>query len=349
MATFDPTTYTYADGARQFLDYQPTLGGNAVFLALFAILIPIALWLGFRYSSVGFGTAIATGLALEVVGYIGRLLLHSSPNNRSAFIVFLVGTILGPTCICAAIFLTMPRIVAVYGEEYRSWRPNWYLYLFAALFGISFVLELAGSLVSTIHDDNDQIDTGIQVAVAGLAIQLATLIIFIVHGVCFAIALRTRQHGLDPKFAAIYNSKLYSITIALFVISIIAIIIRTAYRLVDVAEGYASSIAQNEELFLVLDGFLMLLAIILLLIGFPARALGQAWVQTSPRRLSQKPPRPIRPAPPSLLPSARPSPTFNRMSMKSSVSNSSPRKASYPPPPPPPPAQRGMVDSDALW
>jgi hypothetical protein len=130
-----------------------------------------------------------------------------------------------------------------------------------------------------------------------------------------------------------------------FTIATTLVVIRTAYRIVQIAEGFSSSIAQAEILFLVLDGGIMLIAAILLLACFPARALGQSWSQTSVRRLSRKPPRPIRPAR-AQLPIARPSPTYNRMSLKSSISAQSPRKSSHPPTPS---RGRAMVDSDSLW
>lgn len=135
-----------------FLYQPPSLAGNAVLLALFAILIPIALLLGIRYRSLGFAIPLAGGLALEVVGYIGRLLLRSDLSSRTDFAVFLVGTTLGPTCICGAMFLIVPRVVAVYGDEYRSWRPVWYLLLLCLLTVVSLVLELAGAVVSTAED-----------------------------------------------------------------------------------------------------------------------------------------------------------------------------------------------------
>lgn len=140
-----------------FLTYGPSLAGGAIFLSLFAVLIPVTLALGIRYKSSIFATTIATGLALEVVGYIGRVLLHNSPTDRTSFILFLLGTVMGPTLISGAMFLVMPRIVAIYGEEYRSWRPVWYLFLFYAFTVVSLVLELAGGIVSTIQDDPKQV------------------------------------------------------------------------------------------------------------------------------------------------------------------------------------------------
>ncbi|KAI5923183.1 RTA1 like protein-domain-containing protein [Camillea tinctor] len=332
--------------SRVFLTYEPSLAGNAVLLGLFVVLIPITLVLGSRYRSSVFATAVATGLALEVMGYIGRVLLHGSPNSRGDFIIFLLGTILGPTCICGAIFLVMPRIVAVYGEEFRSWRPAWYLFLFYALTIISLVLELVGAIVSTVLDEDDLVTTGTRVLVVGLTVQIVSLAIFVAHAVMFAIALRTRRHVLDPKYSYVYTNGYFKIFMVVFSIATVLLILRTAYRIVNVAEGFESSIAQDETLFLVLDGAMVLIATVLLLTFFPARAFGQSWSQTSARRLSQVQAQPPHPASPYIPSSARPSPTDNRMSMKSAMTSSSPQKSQHQSPQT---QQRNMVDSDALW
>ncbi|KAI1088486.1 RTA1-domain-containing protein [Rostrohypoxylon terebratum] len=333
--------------SRVFFTYEPSLAGNAVFLALFALLIPVTFALGIKYKNSIFSTNVVTGLALEVVGYVGRVLSYNSPNDRCDFILFLIGTVTGPTFICVAVFLAMPQIVAVYGEEFRSWKPTWYSYLFCALPAISLVLELVGGVVSTIQDDSVNIDSGVRVLIAGLAIQLGTLVVFIFHATLFAIAVRTRHHTLDIKFAGIYNSGSFKIFLAAFSLATILIVVRTAFRLVVVAEGYDSSIAQSEILLLILDGLMVLLAAVLLLVFFPGRVLSSSRPQMIIRRISKTPFRPIRPAPHE-TPSIHHSPTYNTSSVRSSQHHYSPRKMYHPAQSPPQP-QRSMVDSEALW
>ncbi|KAI1428586.1 RTA1 like protein-domain-containing protein [Xylaria sp. FL1777] len=344
MAVTNPITCVSADCSRVFLLQPPTLAGNAVLLALFAILIPLALLLGFRYRSLGFATAVATGLSLEVLGYIGRLLLRSHDNNRADFAIFLIGTILGPTCICGAMFWVAPRIIAVYGEEYRSWRPVWYLALLSVLTIVSLVFEFAGSIASTAQDAPIAVETGVRVIVVGLALQLVAFTIFVLHGILFAIALLTRQHGLDPKFASVYRSTPFKTFLATFTSATALVILRTAYRTIQVAEGFQSSIAQAETPFLILDGAAMLVATMLLLVCFPARALGRSWPETSTQRLSREPLRPIHHEP-SQFHVTRPGPTYSRMNVNSPMHTYAPRTTNHWTPP----ARRAMVDTDDLW
>ncbi|OTB09291.1 hypothetical protein M426DRAFT_316575 [Hypoxylon sp. CI-4A] len=344
MADSADCTSSHCSGV--FLTYDPSFAGNIVFLVLFALLIPLTLTLGFKYRSIAFGTTVATGLALETVGYVGRVLLHNTLTDRSAFIIFMVGTVLGPAFICGGVFLTMPRIIAVYGEEFRSWRPAWYTFLFHALTIVPIVLELAGALVSTIHDGRQSVDTGVRLLLVGFVIQLVALAIFIGHAMLFAIAVRTRHHALDVKYAGIYNSVSFKGFLLAFFLATLLLVLRTAFRTVVVAEGYDNSIAQSETLLLVLDGLMVLLATLMLLVFFPSRILGDSWTEISatPQRHPRAPLQPIQPAPYE-LPSAHNSPTYNRMSIKSATTQYSPRKSHHQPPV----SQRDMVNSDNLW
>lgn len=69
------------------VDYLPTLAGNAVYAAVFGLLLIMQLGLGIKYKTWGFMVGMICGLALEVVGYTGRLLLHGNPFNFNNFIM----------------------------------------------------------------------------------------------------------------------------------------------------------------------------------------------------------------------------------------------------------------------
>ncbi|KAI0164311.1 RTA1 like protein-domain-containing protein [Hypoxylon sp. FL1284] len=327
-----------------FLANKPSLAGNAVFIALFAILVPLALGLGVRYKTSVFATTISTGLALEVLGYVGRILLYNNPTSRPDFILFLVGTILGSNFICGAIFLVIPHIVAVYGDDFGSWRPVWYQFLLHGLTVVSAVLELGGVLVSVMQDSGGGANTGVHVLATGIAIQLVALAIFIGHAMLLAITIRVRIHRLETKFDWIYNSVSFKAFLLAFSFATILLTIRTAFRIIAIAEGYESSIAQSETLLLVLDGLMVLLAILALLVFFPGRILGSSWSQTS----APKPSRtvPLRTQVPAYeLPSARNTPTYKQMGNAPPIVMYTPRRTHYAEPLP----QRNMVDSDSLW
>lgn len=134
-----------------FLQYEPSLVGNAVLLALFAVLVPIAFALGIRYHSSIFSTTIITGLFLEIIGYAGRVLLATGDGgHRVDFALSHIGTILAPAFIALAVFRLMPPIVAAYGEQFRAWRPRWHNAVFYIFTAAVVALQVAGGVLSTV-------------------------------------------------------------------------------------------------------------------------------------------------------------------------------------------------------
>ncbi|RYP09003.1 hypothetical protein DL765_008600 [Monosporascus sp. GIB2] len=337
-----PEDCSLEDCSRFFPTYTPSLGGNVALLALFAVLIPIALVMGIRYNSIVFSTALATGLALEVMGYIGRILLRNGPSSRSSFTLFFLGTSMGPNFISGAMFHVMPRIIAIYGPEFRTWRPSWYLPVFYELTAVSLVFEIAGGVVATTKLTPNAIDTGVRVLVVGLAIHLIALTIFSAHAILFAVALRTRHHILDTTYASVHSSRLFRAFVTSFSAATSLILLRTAFRIVAVAEGFQSSVAQAEVVFLIFDGAVVFLGGAILLILFPGRVFGRSWWEVLAHHPPSKPERPPRPEPVHLLPAKR-SPGLKQASITSFSLEYLPRKAYGPPRP------KSMVDSEALW
>lgn len=66
--------------------YVPTLPGNLVYLAIFAVFIIPQLVLGIRYKTWGYMVGMVIGLGLEVVGYAGRIQLHFNPFPFDPFL-----------------------------------------------------------------------------------------------------------------------------------------------------------------------------------------------------------------------------------------------------------------------
>jgi hypothetical protein len=75
-----PITYAY-------VEYVPTLAGNITYLALFGFLLIPHCFLGIRYKTWGFMGGMFGGIVLEILGYIGRVMLHSNPFDFNAFLL----------------------------------------------------------------------------------------------------------------------------------------------------------------------------------------------------------------------------------------------------------------------
>lgn len=68
-----------------FVDYVPSLTGNAALLAFFGIALLVQLFLGIRYRAWSFTVPMAVGIILEMVGYRGRIGMHYNVFERDWF------------------------------------------------------------------------------------------------------------------------------------------------------------------------------------------------------------------------------------------------------------------------
>lgn len=130
-----------------FLSEPPSLVGAAVILVAFAILVPINLWMGARSKTTAYTLTLVAGLLAEVMGYVGQLLLRSDLASKTYFILFLLGTVVGPTLITAAIFTVLPHILAVYGADVSiTLDPVWLNYFFLFFDAFTLFFEVLGSV-----------------------------------------------------------------------------------------------------------------------------------------------------------------------------------------------------------
>jgi hypothetical protein len=67
--------------------YLPNLGGNALYAAIFGLALIAQIGLGIRCRSWGFLGGMFGGLVLEIIGYVGRIQMHSNPFIDQPFLM----------------------------------------------------------------------------------------------------------------------------------------------------------------------------------------------------------------------------------------------------------------------
>ncbi|KAJ4404369.1 hypothetical protein N0V91_005890 [Didymella pomorum] len=138
--------------------YLPNVPANATFLAVFAVLMVAHIAQGIRYKAWTYMGCVAAGCALELVGYVGRILLHDNPFDFNAFLINLA-------------------------------------YVFIPCDIISLVLQGTGGALSAGAETEDGTKVGVDVSKAGLIFQVVTLVLFIGLSSDFLWALqRTHRH-----------------------------------------------------------------------------------------------------------------------------------------------------------
>lgn len=69
------------------VSYVPSLAANALYLALFSLLLVIQVFLGIRDRTWGFMVGLVGGLVLEIIGYVARVQLHYNPFLSNPFLM----------------------------------------------------------------------------------------------------------------------------------------------------------------------------------------------------------------------------------------------------------------------
>ncbi|KUI72674.1 Sphingoid long-chain base transporter RSB1 [Cytospora mali] len=306
-----PTTCPVANG---WLLVPPSLESVAIILAAFAVLVPINLWTGARNKTTTYSLTLIVGLLLEVMGYVGRLLLRSNLASKSNFVLFLLGTTTGPTFITAAVYMIFPHILALYGSDLSIVPdPIWLRHFFLGWGIFTLALQAIGSAFAAEGTSKTEIQEGVNVLVAGLGLQVISILGFFGLYYRFMFRVNRNREFLDPRFSAVYHSTRFEMALLGIQVALVLILTRTAARMAQLLSGLDSTFSQSQVYLVVLDGILVLLAAIILTIFTPGTAFGRAWGMTSPakkrarRHLSVL--HPAQRSPGSPLHNVRPSPT----------------------------------------
>lgn len=145
---------------------------------------------------------------------------------------------------------------------------------------LSLVLQAAGGGIADTadYDQQDLKRTGIDIMIAGLVLQAVSLSVFLAVGLDFF--LRVRRRGADdssPERNALRSRFVFKAFLASLLLATVAILARSIFRAAELWEGFEGKLWNSETDFLVLDGAMVALAVILLTALHPGLAFGGQW------------------------------------------------------------------------
>lgn len=259
-------------------NYIPSLGGNAVFAAIFGVCILGQLFLGIKYRIWGYMGAMILGLVLEVIGYAARVMLSNSPFNNSDFIMYLTCLAIAPALLSASIYLCLARIITVYGEPLSRFKPRTYTIVFCTCDFICLVLQGAGGGIASTGHTRSQVDDGKNIMLVGLIIQVISLSLFAVACTDFAWRVSKNQGQWNQKHFNVATSKLFKAFLVGLFTAALTIFVRSVYRCAELAGGFNGTLFRDDEaLFMVLEGAMISIACLCLTILHPGICFQGAW------------------------------------------------------------------------
>ncbi|KAI6358320.1 hypothetical protein MCOR25_007361 [Pyricularia grisea] len=247
--------------------YRPSLAANGAFIALFTIAAMIHAYLGIRWRSWWFMSCMVTGCFVITLGYIGRIMLYYNPWSFAGFMmqIILVGS--GPVWFCGAIYVTLSKTVTFLSPAYSRIPPRLYIWIFIPCDAIALILQAAGGALSTTSSGASQV--GVDMGIAGLAFQVATMTIFSTAMVDYMVRyLRSPTARADGSIVQVLGVRLRLFFVGLASATVL-ILGRSAYRVEELSKGYSGPSIRNETLFIWLEGVVIVVATYLLCIGHP--------------------------------------------------------------------------------
>lgn len=145
---------------------------------------------------------------------------------------------------------------------------------------LSLVLQAAGGgIADTAADDQKALKrTGIDIMIAGLVLQAVSLSIFLAVGLDFF--LRVHRLGTDnssPERNAVRSRFVFKAFLVSLLVATVAILARSIFRAAELWEGFEGKLWNSETDFLILDGAMVALAVLLLSALHPGLAFGGQW------------------------------------------------------------------------
>lgn len=188
----------------------------------------------------------------------------------------------------AGIYLCLRNIVDVLGAEHSRISPVLYTRIFIPCDVVSLVLQaMGGGMASMASHQGRSSALGDHIMVAGLALQVVTLMLFMVssrhilsfliligtQAVCIDFGVRTFKHPRntdDTKLTSMRSSKRFSRFIVSLAIATICIFIRSVYRVAELSEGWTGHLIRQQWLFVGLEGVMVVVAVAVLAVSHPA-------------------------------------------------------------------------------
>ncbi|EWC44991.1 hypothetical protein DRE_01050 [Drechslerella stenobrocha 248] len=259
--------------------YRPSLAMNATFLSIFIIALVLHTVFYYRYRTTGFSICMCIGCALEVSGYVGRILAHFNPWSLPAFFVQINGIGLAPTFFAAGIYLCLTRIVIAYGAGISRVQPKVYTYVFILCDIGSLVIQLPGGVLSSMSASKGrEPTTGAHIGLAGVCFQVFALSIWVLLAMEFAVRCwMAGRSAWEAKYERMRDGWRFIAFLAGLGLAVTTLYARSVYRIVELREGYTGRFARDEIAFFVLEGLMILVLSLVTAVFHPGFGFGEMY------------------------------------------------------------------------
>jgi hypothetical protein len=211
------------------------------------------------------------GCILEVIGYGTRIPLVLNPIGQILLYAVMNGCIIIAPVFNAAIeYVLFGRLIHALGDHYSFIKPRLIAWIFIICDGISLLIQTNGAGILTSAKGNaGSANTGLNILLAGLAINLASFAIFCLQ--LFYFEYRIRKLPPVIPIGSVYQKGWRRFLYAIYFSSLL-VLIRQIYRVIEFSQGFSGYLAVHEVYFYIFDTILIFFSGAIYAIFFPGNS-----------------------------------------------------------------------------
>lgn len=256
----------------------PDHAANMAGLILYTLAWAYHIGVGLYYRQWWFLVTWFIGLGLETAGYAGRFASSTDVTNENDFMVQIICLTLAPAFLMGGVYYLLGKMAMVYGPDNSPLKPMHYSLIFILCDLFSIIIQGAGGGVSASASDRGKnTKPGTNLTVAGMALQIACLLLFsgFFGHFMWTVHKKRDQSLFNPRYAHIRKRWAFRALPWAISWSVLCVFIRSVYRTAEFADGWSGRLILTERYFLVLDGLFILLAVLGLSVVHPGFAFGK--------------------------------------------------------------------------
>ncbi|GAA5860590.1 hypothetical protein JCM1840_000309 [Sporobolomyces johnsonii] len=240
--------------------YLPSIVMASVFLTLFFLSMILHLVQLVKFRRYWFMGSMVVGCALEAVGWSLRLYGHKHVASRSPYIAELTLLVIAPTFFSAALYWALGVIFALVAPTKSFLPTKWFKIVFISSDFAALVIQaVGGGMAGAAGDDTKKLNTDSKVMLAGIALQLAVMTIYVAYGIYWTCRARRQVKLAGTKMQVMLGAML---------LASCALIIRNGFRTAELHQGFRGKLAE-KQLMMLFDGVPIAFATCLLNIIHP--------------------------------------------------------------------------------
>ncbi|KAL5119928.1 hypothetical protein ACEQ8H_002026 [Pleosporales sp. CAS-2024a] len=253
--------------------YVPTLVGAMTCVVVFLLLALLHMWQFVRLRQ-RMVVLVVIGAFCEVAGYGARIGSHFDNQAWGSFIAQSVFLLVGPLFFAATIYMMLGRTIRLARGEDVSWiKPKWYTSIFVTADVTTLIIQGLGSSIMGTMQLKLAI-AGEKIVIAGLALQVATFVVFLIASIDFHIRMNRIRMTRMAKGTTGTDTNWKKMLWILYTVSLL-VLFRCVFRLIEYAMGNAAYPISHEWTLYCFDSVPMFLVLLLLLVLQPTNYVSE--------------------------------------------------------------------------